>query len=124
MIMNIRTLSNPISPVESIKTGEVRDVKTQVSSEDRDADGRRSQEEPDKNPLSEEESRRALEYLENLTGLTANGLSVEVEESGEFKIYLIKDQNGEVARRIVEWEMRALIDESNKKTGQIFDKSA
>ena len=122
--MNIRTLSNPISPVESIKTGEVRDVKTQVSSEDRDADGRRSQEEPDKNPLSEEESRRALEYLENLTGLTANGLSVEVEESGEFKIYLIKDQNGEVARRIVEWEMRALIDESNKKTGQIFDKSA
>ena len=115
--MNIRTLSNPISPVESIKTGEVRDVKTQVSSEDRDADGRRSQEEPDKNPLSEEESRRALEYLENLTGLTANGLSVEVEESGEFKIYLIKDQNGEVARRIVEWEMRALIDESNKKTG-------
>ncbi len=121
--MNIRTLSNPIVPVENVKTGEVRDVRTQVSSEDRDADGRRHQEEQNKNPLTEEEAKLALEYLENLTGLTANGLTVEVETSGEFQVYVIRDSVGNIARRIVEWEMRLLIGEKDKKTGQIFDKS-
>lgn len=122
--MNIRTLSNPITAIESIKTGEVRNVKTEVSSEDRDADGRSRQEEPDKNPLSEEETRQAMEYLENLPGLKTNGLNIEVEVSGDLKVFLIKDHTGQIARRIVEWEMRTLINDNDKKTGQIFDKSA
>jgi hypothetical protein len=122
--MNIRSLSNPVLPVDVVKSGAVRDVKMNVSSEDRDADGRRQEKEPEKNPLSEEEMKKALEYLEALPGLKANGLSIEVETSGTMKIFLIKDHNGQIARRIVEWEMRILISDKEKKTGHIFDKSA
>lgn len=122
--MNIRNLTNPISSVENVRKSEFKDVKTDVSSEDRDADGRRQQEEPSKDPLSENEFKLAEEYLQNLTGLKSNGLSIEVESKGELRIFLIKDQEGHVVRRIVEWEMRLLLNEKEKKTGQIFDKSA
>jgi hypothetical protein len=122
--MNVRSLTNPIVPVENLRTGEVRNVRTEVSSEDRDPDGRRQQDEPNKDPLTEEEVKKALEYLEKTTGLKANGLNVEIESGGEYKIFLIKDQSGKIVRRIIEWEMRALITDKDKKTGQIFDKSA
>ena len=121
--MNIRSLSNPVSPIESLKTQEAKNVKTDVSSEDRDADGRRKQDEERKDPLNEEEMKRAMKYLENLTGLKSNGLAIEVDSSGEFKIFLIKDHEGKVVRRIIEWEVRSLFDEKDKKTGQIFDKA-
>lgn len=122
--MNIRTLTNPIAPIESVRAGDVHEVKTQVSSEDRDANGRREQEEPSQDPLNEEEMKKALEYLENLSGLKANGLLIEVEEANSIRVFLIKDHLGQVIRRIAEWEMRALILDKDKTTGQIFDKSA
>ena len=123
--MNIRTLTNPINPVDSATTAQgVRPVKTEVSSEDRDADGRREQDPENKNPLSEEEMSKAKDHLEKLEGLKANGLLLSIEESGEYRLFLIKDKDGNVIRRIIEWEMRALIQGTDKRTGQIFDKSA
>jgi hypothetical protein len=122
--MNVRTITNPIIPVESIKTSETKNVKMEVSAEDREADGRRGQDEPSKNPLSEEEFKKAQEYIEGLTGLKANGLTVEVDEASGLKIFIIKDHEGHVVRRIVEWEMRLILNDKDKKVGQIFDKSA
>ena len=49
--MNIRNLSNPVSPIEVGTTTEKKDVKMSESHEDRDADGRDHQGEPDKSPL-------------------------------------------------------------------------
>jgi hypothetical protein len=122
--MNIRSLTNPVTPIEVAKATEVRGVKTEVSSEDRDANGRREQNEPRKDRLSDEEMKKAKEYLESLSGLKTNGLALEIEEAGGYRIFVIRDHEGRVARRIVEWEMRVLIEERDKKTGQIFDKSA
>ena len=122
--MNVRSLSNPIIPTESVKTGETRDVQLDVSSEDRDADGRRQDKEPDKNPLSEEEFKLAEEYFAKLTGLNSNGLSIKVESAEELRVFLIIDREGHVVRRILEWEMRSIIGDKDKKTGQLFDKSA
>lgn len=121
--MNIRSLTNPISPLDTLKTTEVKSVKAEVSSEDRDADGRRREDEPNKDPLSEEELKQAQKYLENLTGLKANGLKIEIEMTGALKVFLIKDHEDKVVRRIVEWELRALIGDKDKQTGQIFDKA-
>jgi uncharacterized FlaG/YvyC family protein len=122
--MNIRTIANPMTAIDSVKGEIVRDVKTDVSSEDRDANGQRKEDEPSKDPLSEHELKKAHEYLENLTGLKTNGLTLEIEQSGNYKIFLIKDATGQVVRRIVEWELRALIADKDKPTGQIFDKAA
>ncbi len=123
--MNIRSVTNPILPPEINRVGTARDVKTGTSSEDRDANGRREQnQEQNKNPLSEEEMKKARDYLEGLTGLKANGLSIEVSDSNGVKFFLIKNDQGQVIRRIFDWEMRLLIGETDKKVGQIFDKSA
>lgn len=122
--MNIRTVSNPIIPIESLRTGETRDVKLDVSSEDRDANGKRENEEDNKEPLTEEEMKKVREYLETITGLKAHGLTFEIENtSSDLRTFLIKDHSGVVVRRIIEWEMRALIGDKDKKTGQIFDKA-
>jgi hypothetical protein len=123
--VNIRTVTNPILPTEVSRVGSARGVKTDTSSEDRDANGRREQnDEPNKDPLSDEEMKKAQEYLENLTGLKANGLTIEISGAGELKTFLIKNDQGQVVRRILEWEMRALISGGDKKSGQIFDKAA
>ena len=111
-------------PVEQIKTGEVRDVKMDVSSEDRDPNGKREEKDPDKNPLNEEEFKRAQEYIMSLAGIKTNGLSLEIETAGDYRVFLIKDQSGLVVRRIIEWELRSLWADKDKKTGQLFDKSA
>ncbi len=124
MSVNIRTISNPITPVDLQRVHNSRGVVTDTSSEDRDPNGRSDHDqEPDKNPLNEEEMKRAREYLDNLTGLKANGLKIEIEPAGDLRVFLIKDESGHVVRRIVEWEMRALIDDQNKQVGQIFDRA-
>lgn len=123
--MNIRTVANPILPADVKRVTASRDVKSENSSEERDADGRRQpNEEPNKNPLSEEEMKKAKDYLDQLPSLKANGLTIEVSQAGEHKVFLIRNADGLVVRRIVEWEMRALITDKDKKVGQIFDKSA
>lgn len=123
--MNVRSLSNPVTPIESLRSGApTKDVKMDVSSEDRESNGRREQEEPSKNPLNDEEFKLAEEYFKKLTGLNANGLRVEVEKSGDLRLFLIKDHENNVVRRIVEWELRALITEKDKSTGHIFNRAA
>lgn len=122
--MNVRSLSHPIIPIDNLKTAEARNLKLDVSSEDRDADGRREQEEPSKDPLSDEELQKAQEYFAQLTGLNTNGLKLKIDTSGEFKVFLIVDSEGTIVRRILEWEMRSVIKDKDKKTGQLFDKSA
>jgi hypothetical protein len=123
--VNIRTVSNPILPVDTKRVSNARDVKTDTGSQERDADGRRQpNQEPSKDPLNDEELKKAKEYLENMTGLKANGLQIEIETNGDLRVFLIRNEDGQVVRRILEWEMRALIGAKDKKVGQIFDKAA
>lgn len=123
--MNVRSLSNPVSPIESLRSGTpAKDVKMDVSSEDRESNGRREQDEPSKAPLNEEEFKLAEEYFKKLTGLNTNGLRVEVEKSGDLRVFLIKDHENTVVRRILEWELRALITEKDKNTGHLYHKAA
>jgi len=112
-------------PVETKRVNQTRAVKTDTQSQERDADGRRQQDqEPNKNPLNEEEFKKAKDHLDSMSGLKANGLRVDVENSGDLKVFLIRNEDGQVVRRILEWEMRVLISDKDKKIGQIFDKAA
>ncbi len=122
--MNVRNLTNPINAVENINSAKgAKPVRSEVSSEDRDADGRRNPEEERKDPLNEEEMKKAKEYIENLDGLKSNQLQLKIEDGGEYRLFIIQDRDGKIVRRIVEWEMRSIIQSADKKTGQIFDKA-
>lgn len=121
--MNIRTIANPITPIETRPTVESKNVKMGESHQDRDADGKRQHQEPDQSPLNDDEMKKAKEYLESLEGLKTNGLNYSIEPSESVRIFMIKDSSGEVVRRIPEHEMRLLIDESSPASGRIFNKA-
>jgi len=121
--VNIRSVANPISAVDALTQVERKNVNLNESHQDRDADGRRQQEEPDQSPLSDQEMQRALEYLEKLEGLKNNGLTFKVEVRGQIRIILISDTSGNIVRRIPEHEMRLLISDKTPGTGRIFHKT-
>jgi uncharacterized FlaG/YvyC family protein len=124
--MNIRSVTNPLVPVEGRgpeATAEARAKKLDAGHEDRDADGRRHTEDQDQSPLTDEELKQAKEYLDRLEGLKANGLSYTVEEQGLVRVILIRDQNGQVVRRIPEYEMRLLVEVGGATSGRIFHKA-
>jgi uncharacterized FlaG/YvyC family protein len=123
--MNVRNLTNPITAVDSKSSVQgAKPVRSEVSSEDRDADGRQQHKEENKNPLSEEEMQKAKEYIEKLDGLKSNDLKLTVESGGEYRVFVIHDKDGKIVRRIVEWEMRMILNSADKRTGQLFDKVA
>lgn len=122
--MNIRSVSNPVIPIDIRGTGETKNVKMDQSHQDRDADGRHEEKEPDKSPLDEEEFKRATEYFDSLASLKASGLEVSVEESdSQIRMFIIRDQDGQVVRRIPEYELRHLNTDKDKRTGQILDRA-
>lgn len=122
--MNIRSVSNPLLQSEIKRAEDAKGVRMGESHQDRDSNGQREQEEPDKRPLTEEEIQKVGEYFENLTGFKANGLSFELENSeSQIRIYIIRDPSGQVVRRIPEFEMRLLIQDKDRKSGQLFDKA-
>ena len=121
--MNIRSVANPIVPAESQQKVEAPGVKMNESHQDRDADGRRQDEEPSKNPLNEEEMQKAKNYLEELEGLKNNNLSYDIEETDSIRVFLIKDFDGNVVRRIPEHEMRHLISHKDEGNGQLFNRT-
>jgi hypothetical protein len=131
--MNIRNLGPTILPIENRRVGDSKDLPDakatmlDTNSQERDADGRRDPnsqgDEPDKSPLTETETIAATKHLEETIGLTAKGFTVEVQLVGEIRVFLIRDQNQEVVRRIPDWEMRTLVGDKEKRTGHIFDKA-
>ncbi len=122
--MNVRSLTNPITAIDSNSSVQgAKPVRSEVSSEDRDADGRQPYQEENKNPLSEDEMQKAKEYIEKLDGLKSNELKVSIETGGEYRVFVIHDKDGKVVRRIIEWEMRSILNSADKRTGQLFDKA-
>ncbi|MEK6553962.1 MAG: hypothetical protein AABZ31_01880 [Bdellovibrionota bacterium] len=122
--MNVRSVSNPILPAEIKRSEDTKNVRMDSSHQDRDADGKRDQPAPDESPLSEEEKKKVDEYFEKLSGLKANGLTITLETSeSNLKMYIVRDPEGTVVRRIPEFEMRLLIQDKDRKSGQLFDRA-
>lgn len=123
--MNIRSVSNPTIATDLKVSNETKTVKLGESHQDRDADGRRQPDkEPDKSPLTEEELKKAKDYFEALDGLKANGLTITFEDHDlAVRLFIIKDHNGTIVRRIPEHEMRTLITDKDRKSGKIFDRA-
>lgn len=121
--MNIRNLSNPVTPIETGKLDGKKEVKMTESHEDRDADGRQHDTEPDNSPLNEEEMEKAKDYFKNLESLKKAGLNFKLDTSEDIRVFLILSPDGEVVRRIPEHEIRILLQDKSPKTGQIFSRA-
>lgn len=93
-------------------------------SADRDADGRRErQEEEPKRHLSDEEFKEALDALAKHPGITANNLTIRVEQQDDHRVVLIEDRDGQIVRRLSESQLWSSLMANDKKTGTILDKA-
>lgn len=123
--MNVKTVINDTMAVDRLnKPDSAKTVKTENSSPDRDADGRRQQgEEHPRRQLNEEELQAAIENLKALEGVKKNNLTIELHENEGIKVVFIKDNQGKIVRRIPELDLWPLLLEKDKQTGQLLDKA-
>lgn len=97
------------------------------SATDRDANGQMPQGEGEREkhpPMSEDQLKRSLEHLRNLSVVKDHGLTVELVNQEGKNFVLIKEPTGKVVRRIQEQELWALKDAKETEKGQLLRRTA
>lgn len=126
--MNIKGLGiNNLNAAETAKRTEKKQMRSAESSSDRDADGRRQQDDGSDEQLSKEQVQKAISYLQKHPGVKDNNLIVKEKEINGKIILLIEDYQGKVVRRIPEAQIIALSQassntEENAK-GQLYNRA-
>ncbi|MEZ4872435.1 MAG: flagellar protein FlaG [Bdellovibrionales bacterium] len=123
--MNIKSLSNNINSIDSVrKSLEKKDVKSESSHQDRDADGRRQQEEaPEKEFLTAEEVEEVLKAIKKFPGVINHNLTVAIERVGDRIFFKLIDPSSKVIRRMTSNEAWSFVKNSQEKTGHLLDKA-
>ena len=127
--MNIKgLLGNMItSPIRS-KDGQSKVERTikSDSSHDRDANGQQSyqQNKKQQGPMSDEQFQKAVAYLLALPSIKEHKWLVETVVEDSLRVLLIKDNLGNLVRRIPESELWSLPFDKDVRTGQLLKKSA
>lgn len=124
--MNIKglapTILDTVKPVPKTE----RAIKSDQT-HDRDPNGQQAfpqNQENQHGPMSDEQFNKALEHLKSLPAFKEHKWTVESEvQDDQTKIAIIKDNLGNLIRRIPEKELWTLPDEDNPK-GQLFKKTA
>ncbi len=121
--MNVKTVSpNPILQIDPKARTEVN--QRAKASADRDADGKREQqEEAPKRHLTQQEFDDALRVLNDHPGLKTNNLEIKVEERPEGRIVFIIDPDGKIIRRLSESQLWLATRDRDRQTGRILDKA-
>lgn len=97
------------------------------STHDRDANGQQlfdQNKKQQQGPMSDEQFKKAVEYLENLPSIKEHSWRVEQFLEGTVRFLLVKDNLGQLVRRIPESELWTLPFDKDVRTGQLLKKSA
>ena len=129
--MNIKgLLGNMItSPIRS-KDGQASPVERAIKSDsthDRDANAQEfygQNRKQNQGSMSDEQFKKAVEYLEALSSVKEHKWTVETIVEAEKRFVLVKDNLGNVVRRIPESELWSLPFDKDVRTGQLLKKSA
>jgi uncharacterized FlaG/YvyC family protein len=121
--MNIKSVApNPVIPLEPKQ--KVDGNSRTVSTQDRDANGRQEQKEPEiKRHLSQEEFDEALKALEETSGIKSNNLTIRVEMKDDCRVVVIADSTGKVVRRLSESQLWTATRDKDRQTGKILDRA-
>lgn len=125
--MNIRGLINNIIPNSEVrKVDSIGRAIQSDSAHDRDANGQEAYDQQGQphNPLNDEELQRALEQLQNLPAFKEHKWTAELvgEASSGMCEILVKDNLGNIIRRIPETDLRSLPDPDSQK-GQLLKRA-
>ena len=121
--MNIRSLSNNITPITSTTVKEANSTIKSHDATDRDADGR-EQQKSNQRFCTDEEIKKILKSLKEHTGVIANNLSVELVTQNEVQVILITDPEGHIIRRVVSKDFYQLLETIGQNNGNLLSKTA
>ncbi|MEN0058206.1 MAG: hypothetical protein AAGB31_05180 [Bdellovibrio sp.] len=125
--MNIKGLVSNIIPNNDVRS--VDNIGKTIKSDeshDRDANGQQSygeQHQQQHEPMSEEQLERSLEHLRNLPATKEHKWTVELETQEKGRFVLVKDNLGNLIRRIPEQELWTLPADPTSR-GQLLKRSA
>ena len=116
------------SPIRS-KDGQTKVERTikSDSSHDRDANGQQAYDQnkrQQQGPMSDEQFKKAVDYLLALPSIKEHKWIVETIVEDSLRVLLIKDNLGNLVRRIPESELWSLPFDKDVRTGQLLKKSA
>ena len=124
--MDIKKAVTAILPTQAERVARVdRSIKTD-STTDRDANGQQTQGGSDQNkePLSQEEMEKVLDYLKNLAVVKEHQLQVVLVLRENKKFVLLQEPNGTIVRRIPEHELRSVLQPAGEDKGVLLRRSA
>lgn len=125
--MNIKGLISNILPNNDVRPVERagQTIKSEMT-HDRDANGQDfsgGQQQQHRDPMTEEQLEKAMEHLRNLAAFKEHKWTVELDSSSEDRSVLVKDNLGNLIRRIPEMELWTLPSD-NSPRGQLLKRSA
>jgi hypothetical protein len=124
--MDIKNALNAVIPLSLRAKDKVEKTIKSDSTTDRDGNGQMpsGQGEKQRQPMTDEEYKSALEHLRSLPVVKENNLIVELSLQEHKKFILLKEPSGKVVRRITEAELWSLLDVQPGQKGSVLNKSA
>lgn len=117
--MNIKSVTNPL---QLDVVDRIRETNASVKSDEtqeREGDGRQAQgDDAKKRHLNDTEIFECLEILKKIKGVQDNHLSVELVIEDNIKKIVIKDQSGQVVKRIAESHFYQILDNKNQPSAK------
>lgn len=124
--MDIKNALNQILPLNLRTKDNVQRAIKSDSTTDREPNGQQAfgDQHEQKEPMTEEQLKKALDHLRTLPVVKDHHLAVELIEQEGRRFVLLKESNGKLLRRISEAELWSLQVMQEDKRGQILNKSA
>jgi uncharacterized FlaG/YvyC family protein len=123
LCMDIKNIAKNILPFPIREPERTEKAKTEQAG-DREGNGQSpGDEQKSRRQLSETEMSEALEALKSLSGIKENGLTVRLAEADGVKVVYIEDPQGKIVRRIPESELGFVLDQKDRKSGNLFNKA-
>lgn len=125
--MDIKNVLNQVIPIKLREKNPIAKSIKSESATDRDANGQQAFGDDKKNqkePMTEEQLKKALDHLRSLPVVKDNNLSLELIEAEGHRFVLLKEPSGKIIRRIPELELWSLQIMQEDKRGQLLNRSA
>jgi len=129
--MDIKNALNSILPLNLRAKPEATRAIKAGNTTDRDANGQmaydQNQQQQHREPMTEEQLKKALQHLKEFPAVKEHNLSVELVEQDGKKFVILKEPDGKVIRRIPEielWTLPVMNESDPNKKGQLLRKTA
>lgn len=124
--MDIKNALNAVIPLSLRAKDKVEKTIKSDSTTERDGNGQMpfGQEQQQREPMTEEQLKKAIEHIRALSVVKDHGLLVELIQLESKRFILLKEPSGKIVRRIHEAELWSLLEVQDGQKGSVLNKSA